>query len=362
LFIDFKKAYDSIHRESLWNILREFGIPGKLIGLIKMCIEDSRGIVISDGLRSEPFEITTGLRQGDALSPLLFNLALEKCIREATGGERDGATILGYADDIDLLSEDSEKVRSTFRGLKSAAGKIGLQINQEKTEYLEISRNNTSQNTGFIVDEMNFRNVSSVKYLGTNINSKNKTNEEIKARIHAGNRSYYALQSLISSKILSHRIKIEIYKTCIRPIVLYGAEAWNTTIRDENILQSFENKILRKIFGPTWDNSICQWRRRHNREIHENFKTTLIVNEMRATRLRWLGHVERMEETRSVKKAYRYTPTGKRPRGRPRQRWMDNVQRDLEQLGVLEWREKARDRREWRKTVLAAKSLGGSSS
>jgi hypothetical protein len=82
LFIDFKKAYDSIKREVLYNILIEFGIPKKLVRLIKMCLNEPYSKVRIGKLLSDKFPVQSGLKQGDALSPLLFSFALEYAIRK----------------------------------------------------------------------------------------------------------------------------------------------------------------------------------------------------------------------------------------------------------------------------------------
>jgi hypothetical protein len=81
LFIDFKKAYNSVRREVLYSILIEFGIPRKLVGLNKMCLNETYSTVRTDKYQSDKFPIQNGLKQGDALSPLLFNFALEYAIR-----------------------------------------------------------------------------------------------------------------------------------------------------------------------------------------------------------------------------------------------------------------------------------------
>jgi hypothetical protein len=82
LFIDFKKAYDSIKREVLYNILLEFVIPKKLVRLIKMCLNETYSKVHIGKLLSDKFPIQNGLKQGGALSPLLFNFALEYAVRK----------------------------------------------------------------------------------------------------------------------------------------------------------------------------------------------------------------------------------------------------------------------------------------
>jgi hypothetical protein len=84
LFIDFKKAQDSVRREVLYNILIEFGIPRKLVGLIHICLNETYSTVCIDKYKSDIFPIQNGLKQGDALSPLLFNLTLEYTIRSRT--------------------------------------------------------------------------------------------------------------------------------------------------------------------------------------------------------------------------------------------------------------------------------------
>lgn len=81
VFVDFKKAYDSIHRDSLYNIMHEFGFTSKLISLTKLCMNNTKYQVRVDQTLSEKFEVITGLKQGDANSPLMFNIALEKIIR-----------------------------------------------------------------------------------------------------------------------------------------------------------------------------------------------------------------------------------------------------------------------------------------
>ena len=179
----------------------------------------------------------------------------------------------------------------------------------------------------------------------------------MKERLTAGNRSYFSLQKLLRSKNLSRGTKKIIYTTIIRPVVTYASETWTLTRKAENLLNIWERKILQKIYGPVIENDI--WRIRTNQELYHLYKDPPIVTSIKKGRLRWAGHVERMPECRAPKIIYRQKPGGRRLTGRPRLRWIDDVETDLQQLGVRAWRRKAIDRSEWKDVVEQARALHG---
>jgi hypothetical protein len=92
--------------------------------------------------------------------------------------------------------------------------------------------------------------VEEFKYLGTNLTNQNSIQEEIKSRVNSGNACYYSVQNVLSSRLISKNLKIRIYRTIILPTVLYGCETWSLTLKEERRLRVFENRMLRRIFGP----------------------------------------------------------------------------------------------------------------
>ena len=171
-----------------------------------------------------------------------------------------------------------------------------------------------------------------------------------------------ALNNIIKSRTVSRATKEQIYTTIIRPIVTYGGETWRLTQEQERRLLVFENGILRRIWGPVFDMEEGTWRRRHNVELRQLSGVPPITNFLRSQRLRWAGHVARMGEERLPKQVMFNIPQGRRPLGRPRMRWKDNIKKDAELLGVEDpdrWWDVALDRGEWRGLVKAAKDHPG---
>jgi hypothetical protein len=132
------------------------------------------------------------------------------------------------------------------------------------------------------------------------INNDNGNDNCVKERIQVGNRAYFANLRTLKSKMISRAAKLQVYKTLIRPVVTYGAETWTLTITEENILRMFERKIIRKIYGPVMENNV--WRIRYNEEINTLLKGEDIVRLIKSQRIKWLGHVERMEDNTMPKR------------------------------------------------------------
>jgi hypothetical protein len=119
-------------------------------------------------------------------------------------------------------------------------------------------------------------------------------------------------------------LKVKIYRTVILPVVLNGCETWSLTLREEHKLRVFENRVLRGIFGSKKDEIAGEWRKLHNEELDDLYCSPNIVR-VTKSRIRWVGHVARMAERRSVYRVLVGKPEGQSPLGRPRRRWEDNI-------------------------------------
>ncbi|KAL4098346.1 hypothetical protein QTP88_022976 [Uroleucon formosanum] len=311
IFVDFKKAYDSVHRESLYNIMTEFGIPKKLRNLVRMCMEGAHYKVRIDQTISETFTVETGLKQGDALSPVLFNLALEKAVRElqkeTTGIEinQQKIQILGFADDLNIIGNTKDDTEKAAKVLEKAAEKLGLKINTEKTKIMELLDMNTDF-TDSHSNESIYEKVNEFKYLGVCINTKNDWSQEIGLRIKQERRHLHYPNF---SKIKYYQRKQKLDST-----------------------QKF------------------------NKELVEETEMTPIKYYIRGQGIQWFGHIMREGDDKITKTVLSWKPTGKRPRGRPRKMWMDVVEEDL-RIGNEDWRNIVHDREKWREVVMAAKTL-----
>ena len=226
ILIDFKKAYDSVRREVLNNILIEFGIPMKPVRLIKMCLNETHSRVWVGKNLLDMFPIRNGFKQGDALSPLLFNFALEYAIRRVQVTQ-DGLKLNGthqllvYADDVNILGGSVHTVKENAASLIVATKEIGLEVKADKIKYMVTSRDqNVGRSHSTKTDNSSFERVEEFKYLGTTLTNQNSLHEEIKSRLKSGNACYHSVQNLLSSSFLSKNLKIKIYRTIILPVVL----------------------------------------------------------------------------------------------------------------------------------------------
>ena len=174
--VDFEKAFDSIHRDSLWKILRHYGIPSKLVNVIKMLYSDFKCQVICNTALTDDFSVTTGVKQGCILSPFLFILGMDWVLKQVTGSGTRGIrwTLtsvledLDYADDIVLLAHRYQDMQAKTNFLATAARSLGFKFNTEKTRHLRM---NSRPNQPITVNNEVIDEVDHFTYLGSKVST-----------------------------------------------------------------------------------------------------------------------------------------------------------------------------------------------
>jgi hypothetical protein len=229
------------------------------------------------------FPVRNGLKQGDSLSPLLFNVALEYFFSRVQVNQ-DGLKLncayqfLVYADDVNILGGSVHTVKENAEALIVANKEIGLEVNADKTKYMVMSPDqNARQSHSMKIENSSFERVEEFKYVGTTLTNQNSIQEEIKSRLKLGNACYHSVQNLLSSSLPSQNLKIKVYRTIILLVVLYGCKTWSLPLREERKLRVFENRVLRRIFGPKRDEVTGELKNLHNWELKDLYCSPNIV-------------------------------------------------------------------------------------
>ena len=174
-FIDYQKAFDSLNRNTLWDLMASYGIPGEIISLVKNTYEVTSCRILPDSGLTEKFSIKTGVRQGCLLSPFLFLLAIDWAMKETISDSRNGIqwTLvdqledLDFADDLALLSHTHSQMQAKTSKLEAISSKVGIQINTKKTKIMRVNIKSTEH---ISIANRNKDDVKSFTFLGSVIN------------------------------------------------------------------------------------------------------------------------------------------------------------------------------------------------
>ena len=374
IFIDLTKAFDCINRTALWAILQKLGCPSKFSNLIRLLHQDMTGEVYASGETSEPFQITTGVKQGCVLAPVLFNLFLTQMLHRALGNCSQGIYIkyrldgslfdlrrltaktktqkhliteAMFADDCALMAHSEADLQLLATHFNEAAALFGLTVSVAKTEVLhQPAPGEESRLLNVKMNNTNLKTVDSFKYLGSTISNDGSLDREIALRIQKASAALGRLKKKVLQRNgIKTRTKLKLYRAIVLTSLLYGAECWTTYRRHVKQLESFHQRALRNLIGVKWQDRVS------NSEVLLRTGSASIEATLIKAQMRWSGHVIRMDSTRLPRQVlYSELSTGKRNTGRPRKRFKDNLKCYLKtaQADPKNLERTAADRLAWR--------------
>ena len=382
VFIDLTKAFDTVNREALWVILGKLGCPAKFVKLIQLFHDNMTGEVLVDGEPSERFGISSGVKQGCVLAPVLFNLFFTQVLLHAMKDLEFGIYIRYrldgslfdlrrlsartktlerlliealFADDCALMAHKENHLQVITDKFSEAAKLFGLTISLSKTEVLlQPAPASFPQQPSITIDDTKLKYVESFRYLGSIISNDGSLDKEVTTRIQKANQALGRLRT----KVLQHNsvrlaTKLKVYHAVIIPSLLYGCETWTLYRRHVKQLEQFHTRSLRSIMQIRWQDRVT------NQEVLDRANSTSIEAKILQAQLRWTGHVIRMDEMRIPRQLlYGELVSGRRKQGRPKKRYKDNLKTNLKWADVhpKELESAAADRTGWRAIIRSAAS------
>ena len=372
-FIDLTKAFDLVSRSGLFSLLRKIGCPPRLLAVIISYHDNMHSTVCFNGATSEAFPVSSGVKQGCVLAPTLFGIFFSMLLQYAFKDCSDGVYIhtrsdgglfnlarlraktkvtevlireLLFADDAALTSHTEDGLQRLVTRFSLACKEFGLTISLKKTNIM-VQGTEDPPNIG--IGGCTLENVEDFTYLGSTISSSMSVDHEINSRIAKAATVMAKLnQRVWKNPKLTVKTRLRIYQACVLSTLLYGSETWTTYARHERKLNGFHMRCLRRILRIRWQEQVP------DTEVLERANTHSLHATLSEKRLRWLGHVRRMDAGRIPRDLlYGELAEGQRKTGRPKLRYKDVFKRDLKCLRIHPdtWESQADDRPAWRLTV-----------
>jgi glucose/arabinose dehydrogenase len=285
--------------------MREKGVPEKYVRLVMDMYDGAHTRVRSSVGLTERFPVRVGVHQGSALSPYLFNMVMDVL----TAGVREQApwTML-FADDIVLVDESKEGVEEKLENWRQVVEDGGLRISRTKTEYMWFGGEG---NTGDVkLLDQRLTKTGEFKYLGSYVTEKGELDREVMHRIQAGWMNWKKMTGVLCDRRIRKEIKGKVFKSVVRPAMIYGSETWPVKKAHEKRLEVAEMRMLRWTLGKTRRDRI------RNDTIREMAGVIEISRKVQEGRLQWFGHVMRREEDHVVRRVSSMQVEGRRGRGR----------------------------------------------
>ena len=352
LFVDFTKAFDSIHRGKMEQILLAYGLPEETVAAITILYRNIKVKVRSPDGDTEYFDIVAGVLQGDTLAPYLFIICLDYVLRTSIDNIRENGFVLtkkrsrryptktitnaDYTDDIALLADTPNQAETRQHSLECAAAGTGLHVNAHKTEFMCFNQKGNIST----LDGTSLKLVDKFTYLGSSVSS---TEKDINTRL---TKAWTAIDrlSIIWKSNLTDKMKCSFFQAAVVSILLYGCTTWMLTKRLEKKLDGNYTRMLRAILNKSWQ----QHPTRHQLYGH----LPPITKTIQARRTRHVGHCWRSKDE-LISDVLLWTPAyGQSKAGRPAQTYIQQLCDDTgcnpedlpEVMNDREtWRERVRD-------------------
>ena len=325
----------TVPRQEIWNCLRLKDVEEKYIRLIQDMYENCKTRVRCAVGTTTDFYVKVGLHQGSALSPFLFVIVMDSLTEQI---QKVAPWDMMFADDVALCGNSCEEVEEHLEEWRREMENRGLKVSRQKTEYLCMGEPGTAGEVWMEGERL--KEAKEFKYLGSTVQQSEGSDKEVVKRIQAGWAAWRRITGVMCDRRVPGKVKGRMFKTMVRPAMLYGMEAVAVTKAQEKKMEVAEMRMLRFSVGKT----------RMDRVRNEVIRTTLKVGELsgklRETRLRWYGYVLRRDEEYVGQRTKRMV-AGTRGRGRPKWRWMDCVREDLRVAGVMD--KDALGRPNWRR-------------
>ena len=349
-FIDFKKAFDTIHRGMLMKILTAYGLPDKLIQAIKSTYDHTTAKVLSPDGETPSIDILAGVLQGDTLAPYLFIVVLDYALRKATSGKDDqGFTItprksrrvppvtitdLDFADDIALLSDTVAQAQEMLVAVEAECKRVGLMLNSKKTKVMAL---NTDSRPCIKTIEGSILEVTDdFQYLGGWMESSEK---DISVRRALAWKALHGMKKVWKTN-LSDNIKRRLFVATVESVLLYGCETWTMTTSMERSMDGCYTRMLRMALNVSWREHLS------NSQLYRSMER--VSTKIRIRRLKMAGHCVRHPEL-SVSPLVLWEPThGRAVRGRAKLTYIELLKGDTGCASTTELQIAMTNRDVWR--------------
>lgn len=326
-FIDYQKAFDNVRHDLLISRLHEIGIDDKDIRIIKQLYwGQSAEIRIGKDLLTQEFNIAKGVRQGCVLSPMLFNVYVEKIFQLALDSVATGIKVNGkpinnirYADDTAILANNLEDLQNMLDRIVEVGVQFGLRINIAKTKMMIISRQEFG-NINLTINGEAIERVSRFKYLGATLNEKWDCDEEVKTRIGIAKATYSRMRNILLQRTLPVDLRLRVIKCYVWPTLLYGVETWSLKVRTLNRIESFEMWILRRMLRISWTDHMS-----NNDVLLRAGVERELLDIVKQRKTSYLGHILRGDRYSIPKLILQGKIEGKRGQGRKQHSWLRNI-------------------------------------